>query len=162
MPDNLQKISFPDKQTSFLGRNGTGKCIGVELFRASPESQTISIMPVTSKNETGRCKIIIPVAAVPEIIVALKSLHSPSDNSQPDSPQTIKVHTIINFYDGIADEVTTTTDHAEADAIINRFLKEHGWTSLEEFEKEGSSLDKHYIEHDVTDLKTSKTAYVNA
>jgi hypothetical protein len=41
---------------SFLGRNGSGNCIGIEITHGVEDLHTM-IEPVTSKGETGRCRI---------------------------------------------------------------------------------------------------------
>lgn len=56
--------------SQFLGRNGYCKCSGVQLIG---DPANVTITPLTSRNELGRCEITIPVEEIPNLIVALKS-----------------------------------------------------------------------------------------
>ena len=48
------------RQVQFIGRNGCFKSIGLDLI-VHPHSNVVSISPITSKNDIGRCIIEIPV-----------------------------------------------------------------------------------------------------
>ena len=52
----------------FLGRNGSMKCHGLEIF-VGPRDGRVVLMPITSKGVCGRCLIEVPVSA-------LKRLHA--------------------------------------------------------------------------------------
>jgi len=61
--------------TTFLGRNGQFKAIGIEVgklqaFETSPEE--VQLSPITSKGDIGRCRICIPVAEIPAVIKVLE------------------------------------------------------------------------------------------
>ena len=60
-----------ERETYFLGRNGTFKCRGVELLATGDD---LSITPITSRGITGRCDISIPQEAIPQLIEKLKAL----------------------------------------------------------------------------------------
>jgi hypothetical protein len=44
------------KDTQFLGRNGTFRATGLEIY----SSASVVLRPITSKGKTGRCGIEIP------------------------------------------------------------------------------------------------------
>lgn len=63
------------KTTTFLGRNGTMKCSGINMFSIEDgEDAEIDIRPVTSKNLIGRCRITITKKDIPAFIKALKKM----------------------------------------------------------------------------------------
>jgi len=67
-------IKFKDNQTTtFLGRNGTFKCIGIEIWGDDLFGE-INIYPITSKGNTARCRIAIPIGEVDNLIDALKKV----------------------------------------------------------------------------------------
>lgn len=69
-------VLFPELQEShnltFTGRNGTGKCIGVEIVPNGTFTRT-TLYPRTSRNQTANCDIDIPLEAeaIGKIICAL-------------------------------------------------------------------------------------------
>jgi len=71
-------ITWKDKKTLFLGRNGTFKCTGViiqeMLYFPKDKSafNTLEIAPLTSIGKIGRCTIDIPIESIPELIENLK------------------------------------------------------------------------------------------
>lgn len=60
-------INFPSI-TTFLGRNGQFKQAGMLV---SHSDQVVSLSPITSKGEEGRCSITLPVTQIPELMEAL-------------------------------------------------------------------------------------------
>lgn len=68
------KISFDNKVTQYLGRNGIGKCTGIELLDARPLYHEVWISPINSKDNVARCQISVPVEDIPEIIKALQEM----------------------------------------------------------------------------------------
>lgn len=59
--------------TRFLGRNGVGKCSGVEVYYSDWDN-TVTLSPYTSKGEIARCSITIPASEVKGLIEALKEV----------------------------------------------------------------------------------------
>lgn len=62
-----------DKTTRFLGRNGTFKMTGMDLY-LSTHSKTVSISPITSKGDVGRCDMEIPVENIDAVCEQLQTL----------------------------------------------------------------------------------------
>ena len=62
------KFSTP---TTFLGRNGRFKAIGMRISAYGTE---VNFTPVTSKNELGRGMLHIPKTDLPEMIRILTSM----------------------------------------------------------------------------------------
>ena len=56
--------------TSFLGRNGVGKCKGIHVYENQDKTE-ISLYPITSKDVDGRCRITFPVENRREIALAI-------------------------------------------------------------------------------------------
>ena len=67
-------------QTTFLGRNGEFKAIGVVIGKF--DNDIVSIIPITSKNNFGRATIKIPVESIDDVINVLKTykIESNTDN----------------------------------------------------------------------------------
>jgi len=73
-------ITWKDKKTLFLGRNGTFKCTGVivsEIMylpkdKSASAFNGVAIEPLTSLGKIGRCAIDIPIESIPELIENLK------------------------------------------------------------------------------------------
>jgi hypothetical protein len=71
------------QQVTFTGRNGTFKCVGVEVWELS---NRVTISPITSKGKIGRCDIDIPLENLGEFINALTDLvPKKGDTSDYDS-----------------------------------------------------------------------------
>ena len=69
---SIEKVTNPEfkkKDCMFTGRNGMGKCHGVEIMSIS--SDCLMISPITSKGAIGRCDITIPVEAIGDVIASL-------------------------------------------------------------------------------------------
>lgn len=71
----MSQIKFKNKITMSLGRNGLLNTIGVNIsldYNRLDENNNVykvmSIQPITSKNEIGRCEIEIPVENIDELI----------------------------------------------------------------------------------------------
>lgn len=63
------------QSTKSLGRNGEMNTTGLEIHRHLwNDGQTLSISPVTSKGQTGRCSIEIPVADIPQLVKELTAI----------------------------------------------------------------------------------------
>ena len=68
---------------TFHGRNGTGKCRGVNLWLneytdREPDAATITIQPVTSKGNGANCSIDIPLGDADEVIRAMHKVIGPN------------------------------------------------------------------------------------
>lgn len=68
-----EKVKFKSK-TTYLGRNGNGQCIGVDMYRPSENSEGFWFSAINSKDMVARCEILIPVEDIPEIIEALRRI----------------------------------------------------------------------------------------
>ena len=64
----MKTIKFT-RTTTFLGRNGEFKSIGLDIAQFGDH---INIRPITSKNLIGRAKIAIPIESLPKLIKILK------------------------------------------------------------------------------------------
>ena len=63
----MAQINFtkPDISTLYVGRNGTGKCIGIEIVdNSETELPSITIAPINSQKNVANCKIVIPIEDV--------------------------------------------------------------------------------------------------
>ncbi len=60
-----------DEALHFLGRNGIGKCTGLQIFHFD---EFVELQPFTSKDILGRCHVRLPVAAIPKMIELLASI----------------------------------------------------------------------------------------
>jgi hypothetical protein len=61
----INTVRWPaDDRLHFLGRNGIGKCTGLEIFQ---HEDVVELQRITSKDGTGRCRLCIPTAAIPQI-----------------------------------------------------------------------------------------------
>lgn len=67
----MDKTIYFKQPTTFLGRNGEFTAIGV-YFYESIISDNVRILPLTSKNKTGRCIINVPKAELQEFINVLQ------------------------------------------------------------------------------------------
>lgn len=67
-------ITFKNKRVvSYIGRNGFGKQIGLEVLGMSNTKEAkVSLSPVNSKGDIANCIIDIPVADIPAVIKALR------------------------------------------------------------------------------------------
>lgn len=65
----MKDIKF-DVLTNFTGRNGYGKCSGIELLHGMERDgqQCFMLTPLTSKGNTANCDILIPVSAIEGIV----------------------------------------------------------------------------------------------
>lgn len=63
-------------RTSYIGRNGHGKQIGLEVLpigETTPD-QIITLSPINSKGNVANCSLDIPRADIPAFIAALQSV----------------------------------------------------------------------------------------
>ena len=67
----LYDSAFGPQNVGFLGRNGPGKCLGIEVY--SDRLGYVALSPITSRGEVGRCRIEISddEATVLDLINAL-------------------------------------------------------------------------------------------
>jgi hypothetical protein len=65
----MEKIHF-SSMTGFTGRNGTGKCSGIEVFPLETQPD-ILITPLTSRGELARCDFRIPKCDAHKVAEAL-------------------------------------------------------------------------------------------
>lgn len=65
-----EQVKFA-KTTGFLGRNGYMKCSGIDL---SSSTDVVTLSPLTSRGDVGRCNIEIPLDNLPEVIAKLQRL----------------------------------------------------------------------------------------
>ena len=70
-----KRIEF-NHLTQFLGRNGTGKCSGIFLHTSTmfDKKPVVYMQPLTSKGNTARCTMIVPVDALDDLISALQTI----------------------------------------------------------------------------------------
>ena len=64
----------------FLGRNGYGKCSGLEIGILTED--VVSIEPLTSRAVVGRARITIPVDKIPAVIEALRDLEATAGSNK--------------------------------------------------------------------------------
>jgi len=62
------------RMLTFLGRNGTFKSSGMEI---SQDGNDIDLYPLTSRGDTGRSRISIPLEDVPALIAELQKFAPP-------------------------------------------------------------------------------------
>lgn len=60
-----------DRTVYFMGRNGYFKASGVEIYAYD---EVVILQPTTSRGETGRCSIEIPIENVAAVMNALSEL----------------------------------------------------------------------------------------
>lgn len=82
------EIKFTDF-TTFVGRNGVGKCSGIEVSK-NPSLEFVVLRPLTSKNVTGNCNIVIPIENVPAFIEALKAMNESERSQREEDIKRIK------------------------------------------------------------------------
>lgn len=66
------------EQTYYVGRNGTGKQIGLGF---TPNATCVLMEPINSKNHIANCAINVPYNDIPEVIKTLKKAYD--ENSIP-------------------------------------------------------------------------------
>jgi len=57
-----------EKNTGYLGRNGSFKCNGLSIYHGNDE---VFLEPITSKGKIGRCYIRIPKDKLKDFVAAL-------------------------------------------------------------------------------------------
>lgn len=67
------RITWP-RPTTFLGRNGRFASHGLEVY-VYPNNEII-LEPVTSRGVSGRCQIIVPIDALPDLIDTLRKFNT--------------------------------------------------------------------------------------
>ena len=75
----MSKVLFTshDITTTYTGRNGTGKCIGLNLttrIKTTGDVVCVTIAPVNSKELVANCNIDIPVNDIDSVIAALNEV----------------------------------------------------------------------------------------
>ncbi len=58
------------KETTFMGRNGRGRCKGIQIWDSN---NTISLLPITSKGVAANCDINIPAEDIHEFCSHLQA-----------------------------------------------------------------------------------------
>lgn len=78
------KHGNPKQNTSYMGRNGIGKQIGIEILPVGPPApeQIITLSPVNSKGNIANCSIDIPVADIPEFVEQLHNAYKQATRIQ--------------------------------------------------------------------------------
>jgi len=69
---NSKELKFK-RQVNFEGRNGYFKSIGLKINKIGCDS-ILNIYPITSKNNTARCLIEIPIEEIDDLIEILKQI----------------------------------------------------------------------------------------
>jgi len=70
----IKQVKFKNGiETHFLGRNGYFRCTGFTLMDEWDRG-VVSVWPITSKENDGRCKIEIPFGRIDEFIDALREI----------------------------------------------------------------------------------------
>lgn len=72
----MTTINFtkPDITTTYVGRNGTGKCIGIDItnrIKAKGDLVGVTISPINSKGNVANCNIDIPFEDIEAFAAAL-------------------------------------------------------------------------------------------
>jgi len=67
---NIYQIKYADEKR-FLGRNGMFTCAGIDLCRLG---NTLTLTPITSKNNIGRAFIEVPTSQIDDLLIALRAL----------------------------------------------------------------------------------------
>ncbi len=95
------------KPTTFLGRNGVFKVIGITLAKVTGgydhKTPVIVIEPLTSRGLSGRCNIEIPVGDIPALITELQKF----------TPQVCKQCGSPLEHDRCTDETCPYSDHEQ-------------------------------------------------
>jgi len=71
MPIVISK-HFADRECCYLGRNGEGICVGVDIMEMS--HGTVMLSPINSKDLTARCHIEVPkedLVALGKVLIKL-------------------------------------------------------------------------------------------
>jgi hypothetical protein len=71
--ENIKEVNFKERRTSYLGRNGPGHCIGLDLYFLTYDDKLL-ITPINSKNKQARCDISIPGDDLQDMIDKLQEL----------------------------------------------------------------------------------------
>jgi hypothetical protein len=77
----MSKIIFEQK-TTFTGRNGQFIATGISIKAGkimADQLKTVSIMPLTSKGQLGRCEIRVPIESLKRMIKELEGLLPPAE-----------------------------------------------------------------------------------
>ena len=84
----IHKISYK-RTLSALGRNGHIKQSGIEVMNREDSHQGhISLSPITSKGDIGRCEIEIPIEDLQQVIDALEQVSgTPIKNQFKETPE---------------------------------------------------------------------------
>lgn len=63
---------FKNKETNFTGRNGYFKCVGFEVTKTT--ANTIMLEPITTKGQTGRAMLEIPVEDLKQLFESIEAV----------------------------------------------------------------------------------------
>lgn len=70
----IENIKY-DRAVNFIGRNGYFKQSGIEVyFTGNTNTGKIILQPTTSRGETGRCSVEIPIENVNALIGVLDAM----------------------------------------------------------------------------------------
>jgi hypothetical protein len=90
-------INFPGNNLHYLGRNGSGKCEGMEVFRTS-DGKSIDLFPINSLGDTARCRIELPQDPVAlRQLAMLLSQAAESIDTQNDKPRIGRVELQLGY-----------------------------------------------------------------
>ncbi len=68
------KVIFKKRETTSLGRNGTMRTKGVDMYQTVFMDNAVRIYPINSKGNMGRCSICIPAEDVQKVCATMLSL----------------------------------------------------------------------------------------
>ena len=77
-----KNVHFTRKVTA-LGRNGVMTCIGIDVWGWGTETDSVSISPINSKGNDGRCRIEVPKEELKRVSDLLLAFSKPKDGESP-------------------------------------------------------------------------------
>lgn len=67
------RVAFERRETIYNGRNGEGRCVGIDITRKGKD--LVYIQPVTSRGKTSdACRITIPFEEIDNVIESLERM----------------------------------------------------------------------------------------
>jgi hypothetical protein len=140
----MAEIIFKNSTSSYLGRNGIGRCYGVESLKTG---NNLTLSPINSKG-TAKCWMEIPLDEVPALIDGIKTAVAEGttplvrvefnigytvDPSNPEAVEYAKgtiMDDIVDLVirrgeDAIANEITMTPDPFATSDDIPEFIDEY-------------------------------------
>lgn len=113
--------------TSFLGRNGLFKSIGLDVYirdtmaNNDAETKTLCITPTTSKGLAARCEIEVPVSAIGVFVEAIGSQLKPSHPSDSEYGKWLVDSESANAFDNYLFNLFFFAKDGNADRLIAAF-----------------------------------------